>query len=102
MTYSIPVSNGVEYDVYLHFAEIYDDAFAEGSRVFDVYVESVLVVFNLDVYKKAGGGNKAYITNTKNVVVNDGFLTIDLIGDKQNAKISAIEIRPSPKSPKHL
>ena len=99
MTYSIPVSNGFEYDVYLHFAEVYKGAFAEGSRIFDVYVESDLVAFNLDIYKEAGGGNKAYIVNTKNVVVNDGLMTIDLIGVKQNAKISAIEIRPSPKAP---
>ena len=99
MTYSVPVSNGVEYDVYLHFAEVYKGAFEVGSRIFNVYVESDLVAFNLDIYKEAGGGNKAYIVNTKNVVVNDGLLTIDLIGVKQNAKINAIEIRPSPKAP---
>lgn len=99
MTYSIPVTSGVEYDVYLHFAEIYKGAFADGARVFDVYVESDLVADDLDIYKMAGGGNTAYIVNTKNVVVNDGLLTINLIGVKQNAKINAIEIRPSPKAP---
>ena len=87
MTYSIPVSNGVEYDVYLHFAEIYKGAFDDGKRIFDVFVEGDLVADDLDIYKEAGGGNKAYIVSTTNLVVADGSLTIDFIGVKQNAKV---------------
>jgi len=93
MRYDIDLLNG-EYNVYLHFAEIYSKAFNEGARVFDVFVEGDLVAYNLDVFKEAGGeGNKAYVLLTADVVVSDGSLTIDFLAVKNKAKLSAIEIR---------
>jgi len=91
MRYEIETSNA-EYIVRLHFAEIYDKAFKEGARVFDVFIEGELVADNLDVYKEAGDGNTAYILVTTDVIVSDGSLTVDFVGVQQKAKISAIEI----------
>jgi len=42
MKYNIPVANGL-YDVHLHLAETYSNAFSVGSRVFDVFMEGGLV-----------------------------------------------------------
>lgn len=95
MTFDIPVTNGVKYDVYLHFAEIYERAFRNRARVFDVFVEGELVADNIDIYKETGGGYKAYVLCKEDIIVNDGMLSIDLIRIKQKAKISAIEIRPA-------
>lgn len=93
MTYTIDLPNGY-YDVSLHYAEIFKRAFRVKSRLFDVYIQGVLVSTELDVYKLAGRkGNAAYVEVTPDVEVSDGFLTIDFIGVSQQAKLSALEIR---------
>lgn len=93
MTYTIPCSNGF-YDVSLHYAELFSGAFGYNARVFDVFIQGVLVAQDLDVYEEAGGeGNSAYVDTTRYVEVDDGFLAIDFIGVNQHAKINAIEIR---------
>jgi len=95
MRYDVSIANGA-YDVYFHYAEIYGPAFLEGARVFDVFLEGELVTYHMDIYKRAGGkGYRAYVIGKKGVTVNDGSLTIDFIGVKEKAKISAIEIHPS-------
>jgi hypothetical protein len=53
LTYSFNVPNG-NYQVRLHFAEIYSGNFAVGRRVFDVLMEGNLVVDNLDIYAQVG------------------------------------------------
>ena len=95
MTYNIALVSG-SYQVKLHFAEIYDGAFREGARIFDVFIEGESVLEGFDVFKEAGSkGDKAYVMTMPGVVVSDGFLSIQFVGVKQNAKISAIEAHPA-------
>jgi predicted SnoaL-like aldol condensation-catalyzing enzyme len=92
LMYDIDLANG-EYNIFLHFAEIFKESFEEGARVMDIFIEGDLVTVNLDVYKAAGNaGNSAYILSIADVIVADGSLTIDFVSVKQNATISAVEI----------
>jgi hypothetical protein len=92
LMYDIDLANG-EYNIFLHFAEIFKESFEEGARVMDIFIEGDPVTVNLDVYKAAGNaGNSAYILSIADVIVADGSLTIDFVSVKQNATISAVEI----------
>jgi hypothetical protein len=63
-----------------------------GSRVFDVLVEGVVVVDNLDIFLAAGGGNNSYIV-TAFPFVTDGTITIDFVaGTVGNPQINGIEV----------
>jgi hypothetical protein len=64
-----------------------------GKRVFRVLVEGHIHFSEIDIYKESGKRNKAYVTSERGVVVRDGLLSIEFIGIRENAKISAIEIR---------
>ena len=89
--YSKDVANG-SYDVTLHFAEIYfNDA---GRRVFDVTAEDQLILDNFDIFSEAGGKDIA-LERTFTVGVNDGTLNLDFLAEVNNAKVSAVEIKPS-------
>ena len=90
--YTIPLSPG-EYSVTLYWAEIYFTTV--GARVFNVFIQGALVAENLDIVEAAGQAFKAYSITETDVPVNNGILTIELIGVTQNAKISAIEISSS-------
>lgn len=98
-SYDIPVSNGT-YTVKLHFAEIYwgvtkrdglGDGGGDGSRVFDVEIEEMGVLYNLDVFMAAGGAAKAF-TKMYDVEVTDGVLNIVFSVSVDKPKISAIEV----------
>lgn len=92
MTYSIPLPSGT-YDVSLHYAEVYFDEV--GKRIFDVRMEGKLVSDNLDIFQQSNNRkDKALVVTTRDVVVNDGELTIDFRRVRNNAKISAIEVLP--------
>ena len=63
--YAIPVAAG-KYGVTLRFAETYfGDANAGfggiGSRNFDVYCHGIALLRNIDIFKEAGGANRALI-----------------------------------------
>jgi hypothetical protein len=49
----------------------------------------------MDIFKQSTEGYKAFITSEKGITVNDGSLTIEFVGERGNAKISGMEIRPS-------
>ncbi|PZX55861.1 PKD domain-containing protein, partial [Algoriphagus chordae] len=97
--YSIPVVNGT-YTVNLHFAEIYfgatgGGAAGTGSRIFDVTLNNDLVLDNFDL--NAEVGPQTTVIKTYEVLVTDGFVTIDLsslaaVGGVNEPKLSAIEI----------
>jgi probable HAF family extracellular repeat protein len=93
LNYSFPVPNGT-YQVRLHFAEIWDVAFAPGVRVFDVQIERQLAIDDLDIFAVAGA-NRAYV-RTVTVGVTDGRLDIALLHQIQNPTLNGIEILPSP------
>ena len=87
--YAIPVENGKEYKITLKFAEIY--ANAVNSRLFDVSVEGQLFLNNYDVFAAAGGKNIAVDTSIA-VLVNDGFINIELNASLDNAAIKGIVV----------
>ena len=61
------------------------------ARLFDVFVEGILVVDNLDIYAVAPGGNVPHIV-TVSTFVTDGAVTIDLTRNKDNPQINGIEV----------
>ena len=98
-SYDVPVDNG-QYEVTLHFAELYQGVAnngGEGDRVFDASIEGQTVLDDYDIIAEAGAPQTA-ITETFTAEVTDGELNIafDAQGDDgvDNAKISAIEITP--------
>jgi hypothetical protein len=82
---------GGEYDVTLHFAEVHGKG--PDKRLFDVYIEGTLVLDSYDI--SAAGGDVPVVVTLPGNAVDDGQLTIDFIAGKDNAVISAVEIRCS-------
>jgi len=87
--YEIPLPDG-SFNVTLHFAELYSKAQEPNKRVFDVIIEGVTLLDDLDIFSEVGG-NTSLIADFP-VDVYDGALTIDFIPGIQNPKVSAIEI----------
>ncbi len=88
IVYSLPVGNGT-YTIYLHFAEVYQDA--TGARVFSVSAENQTVVSNLDIIASAGK-NSPMTREVANISVTDGSLDIALTSVVDNAKISGLAV----------
>ncbi len=88
--YAIPVADGI-YEVTLDFAEIYFDA--AGQRIFDVQIEGMLPIDDLDIWSVTGDINRPYTTVPILVEVTDGTLNIDFLTEVQNPKVSAISVR---------
>lgn len=94
-SYQVPLANG-NYQVVLHFAEIYQGATGGngnggvGSRIFNVSIEGNAFLSNYDIYADVGA--ETSVTKTTLVAVIDGQLDIDFNSVVDNAKISAIEI----------
>jgi Malectin domain len=103
-TYNVPVPFQGNYKVTLYFVETFFSNV--GRRVFNVSVEGIKVLTNLDVFG-ASGGVIVPLNRTYTVAVTDGFLTLQLLSSIDRATISAIEIedgraqtpakRPTPK-----
>lgn len=90
-SYRLPVPAG-KYKVTLKFAETYLNG--PGLRVFDVMLNGNTVLGHFDLFKEAGGMDKA-IDRTFDVTQADaGILEIRFKSSVQNAKICAIEIVP--------
>jgi hypothetical protein len=94
-SYALPVAGG-QYQVVLHFAELYWNAV--GQRVFDVKAEGTLVLDNYDIVKKTGAN---FTATTESFVVNVADGNLDLLfsalaseGGVNRPKISAIEVIP--------
>ncbi|MEM8896942.1 MAG: malectin domain-containing carbohydrate-binding protein, partial [Bacteroidota bacterium] len=86
--YQIPVING-EYEIILHFAEVYwSDA---GKRLFDVRLEGESYFSDYDIYQRYGK-NAVAIERLEGIIVTDGVLNLDFFSKKHMAKISAIEV----------
>jgi hypothetical protein len=88
MTYAIAVPNA-NYQVILHFAELYWTAAAK--RIFNVDVEGTKRN-NIDIFVLAGGARIA-ITMEFAVAVSDGLLNIAFTRVTDWPKISAIEVQ---------
>ncbi|MRH99182.1 carbohydrate-binding protein [Kriegella sp. EG-1] len=96
-TYEIPVPLSGEYDIRLHFAELYfgigSTPGGEGSRVFNVLIEGNPVLTNFDILSEVDPAT-ALQKELNDISITDGFATIELESITQNAKIAAIEILP--------
>ncbi len=95
INYAIPVRDG-RYRIRLMFVE--QEHTAAGQREFAISIEGdeVQVGRNqtlLDIYKVAGGSNKA-IDRFFEAEVTDGTLNIDLIGSTGNASVAGIVVTP--------
>lgn len=95
--FGVALPNGV-YQVTLHFAEIYPGNQKRNSRVFDIWLQDMVVYRNLDIFGMAGPNTALTMDFTAGV--RNGVMTIDLKKQKQNPKISGIEIRPMEDMPK--
>jgi hypothetical protein len=60
------------------------------ARIFDVFVEGVLVADNLDIFAVAGN-NVPYVV-TLSTFITDGAVTIDLVRHMDNPQINGIEV----------
>lgn len=90
-SFSYPLPNG-RYTVKLHFAETYEDITGAGQRVFSYNVQG-RDFKDFDVFKTAGGANRAYI-ETVPVDITNGKLQITFTTQVENPEINAIEIIP--------
>ncbi len=93
-SYSVPVLNG-DYVVTLHLAEIYWTG--TQKRIFDVLIEDLEVVTDLDLYATVGH-DAAYDVDIP-VTVADGVLEIVFRTDVNNAKASAIRVATADGTP---
>lgn len=93
--YEFALDNGT-YKVTLHFVELYwgapglGSAGGVGDRIFDVSLESVVVMDDYDIFAEVGA---LFATEKEfNVTLTDGMLNIDLTSSVDNAKLAAIQI----------
>jgi hypothetical protein len=98
-SYKIPVVAG-RYTARLHFAEAYfgprnPGGGSEGMRLFDVHCNGVTLLKGFDLYREAGGENKALVKEFRGLQPNaQGNLVLDFEPVKNYACVSAIEILP--------
>lgn len=107
LTYNIPVPGDGNYNVTLHFAEIFFGAPGGGSelggagkRVFSIDVEGGQAnITDLDIYDEVGAAT-ALVYVFEDITVNDGALEIAMSSSVREGKISGIEVstlgEPSP------
>src|SRR3954452_9905118 len=93
--YHIPVVNGT-YDVNLLEAEIYFNA--AGKRVFNVSAEGKSVAKNVDVFKLAGGKDRAYWIKFT-ATVTDGSLDLGFTKSVNYPQVSGISVLPAGTAP---
>lgn len=86
--YQFEVPSG-NYDVDLHFAEIFHDK--AGRRVFDVILEGQTVLEDLDIFAATGGQLRSLVRSFV-VTVNDGQLDLVLDSVVDLAMINAIRV----------
>lgn len=82
---------GGKYTVRLHFAETYWSG--PGERVFGVVIEGKRVLSDFDVYRAAGGMDRALVKQFATTANPKGEITINFInGSADNAMVSGIEV----------
>ena len=96
-SYAIPVAQG-RYAVTLHFAETHfgPDSLGGGgvgSRVFDVDGHGVALLRCFDIFKEAGGDNRAVVRTFHDLSPNaQGKLLLSFVSIKNYASLRAIEV----------
>ena len=98
--YTIPVAQG-SYTAILHFSEAYFGPSnygkgGSGGRVFDVYLNGVVLLKNFDIFKEAGGENRALKKEFRGLRPNAlGKLVFTFQPIRNYPCVNAIEIIPS-------
>jgi hypothetical protein len=91
VSYALNVPDGY-YNVRLHFAE--PRHAAAGQRIFTVSVEGLEVLTNFDIFRAAGGRNRAVQRGFAKVRVQGGLL-IRAVASQGQALINGIEVWPA-------
>jgi hypothetical protein len=98
ITYTIPVAEG-RYAITLYFAETWfgpgkaGGGPGAGSRSFDILCNGVAVKRNFDIFKEAGGDDKAVTLSIPDVAANhQGKIVVSLVPAINYASINAIEL----------
>jgi Malectin domain len=92
-------SPGVFFVIKLYFAERWfgpgrPGGGGKGSRVFDILCNGVALRRNVDIFKEAGGQNRALILSFRDLEPNpQGKLAITLVPRRNYAFINAIEVQ---------
>ena len=100
-SYAIPVASG-KYALTLHFAETYFGPQNPGgggaaSRLFDVYCNGVRILQEFDIFKEAGGANRALVKTFHNLEPSpQGKLLLTFVPVKNYACVNAIEVGSEP------
>jgi hypothetical protein len=97
-SFAIPVATGRQYGLTLHFAETYfgpqnSGHGGPGSRLFDVYCNGVALLRNFDIFKEAGGADRA-VQKTFHALPASaaGKLFLTFVPVKNYACVNAIEV----------
>jgi hypothetical protein len=95
--YAIPVADG-RYRVTLYFAETWfgpskPSVGGEGSRLFDVYCNGTTLLKSFDIYRTAGGCDRAVERTFRGLSPNSqGKLILSFVPVKNYATLNAIEV----------
>jgi hypothetical protein len=96
LTYTIPVAPDSTYTAILHFAETWFAGAGpgrEGSRLFDILCNGLMLQRNFDVYHEAGGPFRALIKTYKGLKPTpNGKLVFQFVPSRNYAMINALEI----------
>jgi hypothetical protein len=93
-SYTIPMPNGT-YDIKLYFVELTKTAI--GQRVFSIDCNATAVnpdISNLDIFKEAGGANKALVKTLVDIPIVNSSVTLKSIVGTDLPEIAAIEFVP--------
>lgn len=98
LVYSFPVANGA-YHANLYFTELNSGDDFVGGRVFNVKLQGVVVIQNLDIFATVGAG--AALIKGVDFAVTNGQATVELdnIPGHDRGKVTAIEITSNGASP---
>ena len=98
-SYAIPVAMGHVYSMRLLFAEDHFGAEApggEGSRLFDVYCNGAALVRKLDIFKEAGGANRAFVKTFHRIAPTaQGKLLLSFVPLREYPLVNGIEVEDS-------
>nr|MBX2848026.1 malectin [Acidiferrobacterales bacterium] len=92
MLYSIPLLND-DYVVRLYLGNGWDGTDAVGDRVFDINIENLIAINDLDLIAMFGHEVGGVVEVP--VSVSDGVLNIEFVHQVQNPLINAIEVLAS-------
>lgn len=104
LTYTIPVPPDSTYTAVFHFAETWFGSRmgggGEGSRLFDIFCNGLLLERNLDVYKAAGGPYHALRKTYRGLrPTPNGKLVFQLVPSRNYAFLNALEIFDEERTP---